>query len=241
MSSSEIITKRVLATTVAATTSRRRISPRSLSKCQTERARKAKLISKSLFGISNKAELREWVKKVQSHQKLINLSSYRHAKATGSDVKKSQWEFDFENGKPAKVMKQYKWEALPKDEVPHMYHVNHIKRLRSSAQNAGFEGQLPKLRYYHHIKKVDPQEEENNNKPVSIKTQPITASAKKNGSAGQLKITGIISIFSNIDFYLHWRFFISFQIFSKRKSGWRWQREKSNDRILSRISSLGTL
>lgn len=133
-------------------------------------------------------------------------------------MKTSQWEFDFENGKPAKVMKQFKWEALPKDEVPHVYHVNHIKRLRSSAQNAGFEGQLPKLRYYHHIKKVDPQEAENNNKPVSIKTQPITASAKKNGSAGQLKITGIISIFSNIDFYLHAIFFVRFHFrFSQRE------------------------
>lgn len=47
--------KLVMATAVA----RRRISPRSLSKCQTERARKAKLISKSLFGVSNRAELRE--------------------------------------------------------------------------------------------------------------------------------------------------------------------------------------
>jgi hypothetical protein len=115
---------------------------------------------------------------------------FRHAKATGTDLKTSQWEFDFESGKPTKVMKHFKWEALPKDEVPQVYHVNHIKRLRSSAQNAGFEGQLPKLRYYHHIKKVDPQEEEALNKPVSIKTQPITASAKKNGSAGQMKITG---------------------------------------------------
>jgi hypothetical protein len=51
--------KRVLATGVTTTASRRRISPRSLSKCQTERARKAKLISKSLFGVSNRAELRE--------------------------------------------------------------------------------------------------------------------------------------------------------------------------------------
>lgn len=50
--------KLVMATGVT----RRRISPRSLSKCQTERARKAKLISKSLFGISNfnqKSELKE--------------------------------------------------------------------------------------------------------------------------------------------------------------------------------------
>ena len=56
MSSSE---KKVLVTKVTAATSRRRISPRSLSKCQTERARKAKMISQSLFGMSNKAELRE--------------------------------------------------------------------------------------------------------------------------------------------------------------------------------------
>lgn len=127
---------------------------------------------------------------------------HRNVKATGgSESKTSQWEFDFENGKPVKVMKQYKWEAMSKEEVPQVYHVNHIKRLHSSAQNAGFEGQLPKLRYYHHIKKIDP-EEENNNKPVSIKTQPITASAKKNGSAGQLKITGMENlIFLFIDFY----------------------------------------
>lgn len=59
MTSSEVVTKRVLATGVTTATSRRRISPRSLSKCQTDRARKAKMISKSLFGMSNKAELRE--------------------------------------------------------------------------------------------------------------------------------------------------------------------------------------
>ena len=100
-------------------------------------------------------------------------------------------------------MKRYKWEALSKDEVPQVYHVNHIKRLRSSAQNAGFEGQLPKLRYYHHIKKIDPQQEEENNKPVSIKTQPITASAKKNGSAGQMKITGTKFNFLQHQFLFH--------------------------------------
>lgn len=138
---------------------------------------------------------------------------FRHAKATGTDST-SQWEFDFENGKPNKMMKHFKWEALPKDEVPQVYHVNHIKRLRSSAQNAGFEGQLPKLRYYHHIKKVD--EEENSNKPVSIKTQPITASAKKNGSAGQMKITGKFLIFSNINFYFMKFFFSDFLKEKKR-------------------------
>ena len=113
----------------------------------------------------------------------------RHIKATGTDQKTSQWEFDFEAGKPTKLQKNYKWEAVSKDEVPHMYHVNHIKRLHSAAKNHGFEGQLPKLRYYHHIKKVDSQEEENNNK-ISIKDQPITASAKKNGSTGQDKAKG---------------------------------------------------
>lgn len=92
-------------------------------------------------------------------------------------------------GKPAKIQKKYKWEAVPCDEVPNVYRVNHVKRLFSVAQNRAFEGQLPKLRYYHHIKKVDP-EEVNNNKVVSVKTQPITASSKKNGSAGQMKITG---------------------------------------------------
>jgi hypothetical protein len=55
-------------------------------------------------------------------------------------------------------------------------------------QNKNFEGQLPKLRYYHHIKKIEPQEENNN--VVSVKEQPITASSKKNGSSGQMKITG---------------------------------------------------
>lgn len=78
---------------------------------------------------------------------------------------------------------------MPIDEVPKVYRVNHVKRLYSVAQNKNFEGQLPKLRYYHHIKKVD-QEEENNNKIVSFKEQPITASSKKNGSNGQMKITG---------------------------------------------------
>lgn len=171
MSSSE---KKVLVTKVTAATSRRRISPRSLSKCQTERARKAKMISKSLFGMSNKAELRE------------------HIKATGTDLKTSQWEFDFEAGKPTKVQKNYKWEAVSKDEVPQMYHVNHIKRLHSATQNQGFEGQLPKLRYYHHIKKVEPQDDEENSNKISIKTQPITASAKKNGNTGQMKITDFL-------------------------------------------------
>jgi hypothetical protein len=117
------------------------------------------------------------------------ISLSRHIKATGNEAKTSQWEFDFESGKPAKVQKNYKWEAVSKDEVPQMYHVNHIKRLHSAAQNQGFEGQLPKLRYYHHIKKVEP-EEENNNNSVSVIAQPITASAKKSGSGVQLKITG---------------------------------------------------
>lgn len=57
--------KKVLVTKVTMATSRRRISPRSLSKCQTERARKAKLISKSLFGMSNKAELREYAEEIK--------------------------------------------------------------------------------------------------------------------------------------------------------------------------------
>ncbi|CRL04746.1 CLUMA_CG017806, isoform A [Clunio marinus] len=155
-------------------TARRRISPRSLSKCQTERARKAKMISKSLFGMSNKAELKE------------------HLKATGNESKASkQWEFDFDLGKPAKYQKNFSWEAMPCDEVPKVYHVNHIKRLYSHAQNKNFEGQLPKLRYYHHIKKVEPYEE-NNNKIISVKNQPITASSKKNGSNGQMKITDFL-------------------------------------------------
>jgi Cyclin-dependent kinase inhibitor len=115
---------------------------------------------------------------------------FRHAKATGSESKaSSQWEFDFELGKPAKYHRNYKWEAMPCDEVPKVYRVNHIKRLYSVTQNKNFEGQLPKLRYYHHIKKVEPQEE-NNNKVVSVMEQPITASSKKNGSTGQMKITG---------------------------------------------------
>lgn len=115
---------------------------------------------------------------------------FRHIKATGSEAKASkQWEFDFELGRPAQLQKNYCWEAVPCDEVPKVYHVNHIKRLYSVAQNTNFEGQLPKLRYYHHIKKAEPQEE-NNNKIVSVKNQPITASSKKNGSNGQMKITG---------------------------------------------------
>jgi hypothetical protein len=118
------------------------------------------------------------------------LVHFRHIKATGTDLKTSQWEFDFEAGKPTKVQKNYKWEAVSKDEVPQMYHVNHIKRLHSATQNQGFEGQLPKLRYYHHIKKVEPQDDEENSNKISIKTQPITASAKKNGNTGQMKITG---------------------------------------------------
>lgn len=113
----------------------------------------------------------------------------RHAKATGSESKASQWEFDFELGKPAKLQRNYQWEAMPCDEVPKVYRLNHIKRLYSVKQNKNFEGQLPKLRYYHHIKKVEPQEE-NNNKAVSVIEQPITASSKMKGSNGQMKITG---------------------------------------------------
>lgn len=160
--------KLVMATAVT----RRRISPRSLSKCQTERARKAKLISKSLFGISSRAELRE------------------HIKATeNGDSAKTKWEFDFSQGKPMRLTKDFKWEAVPSDEVPKVYSVTHVKRLRST--NSNFEGQLPKLRYYHHIKKIEPVEE-NNNKIVSVKTQPITASAKKNEISGQMKITDFL-------------------------------------------------
>lgn len=86
-----------------------------------------------------------------------------------------------------RLTKDFKWEAVPSDEVPKVYSVTHVKRLRSN--NSNFEGQLPKLRYYHHIKKIEPVEE-NNNKIVSVKTQPITASAKKNEISGQMKITG---------------------------------------------------
>jgi hypothetical protein len=111
-------------------------------------------------------------------------------KATsGSESKaSSKYEFDFGLGKPARIQKNYTWEAVPSHEVPKVYRVNHVKRLNNSQNN--FEGQLPKLRYYHHIKKVEEPQEENENKIISIKTQPITASSKKNGSNGQMKITG---------------------------------------------------
>lgn len=79
---------------------------------------------------------------------------------------------------------------MPSDSIPKLYHVNHVKRLYSVDQNKNFEGQLPKLRYYHHIKKVEPENEVNNNKVVSVKSQPITANSKTNGSTGQMKITG---------------------------------------------------
>jgi hypothetical protein len=92
-------------------------------------------------------------------------------------------------GKPARIQKNYSWEAMSSNEVPKVYRVNHIKRLYSVSQNNNFEGQLPKLRYYHHIKKVEEQEENNNN-VISVKTQPITVNSKKNGSSGQMKITG---------------------------------------------------
>lgn len=85
-------------------------------------------------------------------------------------------------GKPAKVHKNFKWEALCNHEVPKVYTVNHIKRLYATNERGVFEGQLPKLRYYHHIK----PREENENK---LANQPITA-GKKN--AGQTKITGKI-------------------------------------------------
>lgn len=131
---------------------------------------------------------------------------FRHAKATGSESKaSSQWEFDFELGKPAKLQRNYKWEAMPCDEVPKVYRLNHIKRLYSVTQNKNFEGQLPKLRYYHHIKKVEPQEENNNNKAVSVMEQPITASSKKNGSNGQMKITGEKGLFCGRS--RRWRFY----------------------------------
>lgn len=122
---------------------------------------------------------------------MSSSSSFRRIKATGSESNaSSRWEFDFDLGKPAKIQKKYKWEAMPCDEVPKVYRVNHVKRLHSVAQNTNFEGQLPKLRYYHHIKKVEPEEVNNNKVVVSVKTQPITARSKKNGSTGQMKITG---------------------------------------------------
>ena len=86
-------------------------------------------------------------------------------------------------GKPTKVHKNFKWEALYNHEVPKVYTVNHIKRLYATNERGVFEGQLPKLRYYHHIK----PREENENK---LANQPITA-GKKN--AGQTKITGNIN------------------------------------------------
>jgi hypothetical protein len=148
------------------------------------------------------------------------VTRFRHIKANVSETQAKIWEFDFDQGQPARVQKNYRWEAVSKDEVPQVYHLNHVKRLYSAAQNQGFEGQLPKLRYYHHIKKVNPQEEENNNKIISIKTQPITASAKKNGNAGQLKITGTME---KIKFIYNYQYLISYfyhyrQTSSKRRS-----------------------
>lgn len=156
---------------------------------------------------------------------LIFSSCFRHIKATDSESKaSSRWEFDFELGKPSKHHKNYKWEALPSDEVPKVYRVNHVKRLYSVAENTSFEGQLPKLRYYHHIKKVEPQEENNN---VSVKEQPITASSKKNGSTGQMKITGTLRA-CIISFTCNWQPLLSFQISSKRRNDSRWRRRNKN-------------
>lgn len=135
--------------------------------------------------------------------------SFRHFKATGCSESKAsaQWEFDFVHGKPAKIQKNFDWEAMPCDEVPRVYRVNHVKRLLSVSQNNGFEGQLPKLRYYHHIKKIEPQEV-NNNSIMSVKSHPITASSKKNSSKGQLKITGK-SVMSFLIHLNHQRFCVS--------------------------------
>lgn len=143
----------------------------------------------------------------------ITISIYphfRHIKATDNDNKaKTKWEFDFSQGKPMRLTKDFKWEAVPSDEVPKVYSVTHVKRLRSH-NTTNFEGQLPKLRYYHHIKKIEPVEE-NNNKIVSFKTQPITASAKKNEIRGQMKITGKSTFSSSCKlFSLHQQIFLTF-------------------------------
>lgn len=83
---------------------------------------------------------------------------------------------------------------MPCDEVPKVYRVNHVKRL-TDKRNGNFEGQLPKLRYYHTLKKVEVPEVNNNNTDAkSVKSQPITASSKKNGSSGQMKITGLSNV-----------------------------------------------
>ncbi|CAO1386486.1 unnamed protein product [Diamesa serratosioi] len=149
-------------------TSKRRISPRTMLKCSSERAKRAKLISKSLFGSPSRSELKEHIK----------AATTNNENRSGS----TQWEFDFEMGKPTKVHKNFKWEALCNHEVPKVYTVNHIKRLYATNERGVFEGQLPKLRYYHHIK----PREENENK---LANQPITA-GKKN--AGQTKITDFL-------------------------------------------------
>lgn len=154
--------------TVQTSSIKRRISPRTMLKCQSERVRKAKLISKSLFGTSNKTELKERIK----------------AASTNIQQPTTKWEFDFETGKPTKIHKNFKWEAICSHEVPNVYTVNHIKRLYSMNDNVGFEGQLPKLRYYHHLKS-----REVNNNDVVLKGQPITVSKK---NAGQTKITDFL-------------------------------------------------
>lgn len=115
-------------------------------------------------------------------------------KATSSESKaSSRWEFDFQLGRPSKIRKNFDWEAMPCDEVPKVYRVNHVKRL-TDKRNGNFEGQLPKLRYYHTVKKVEVPEVNNNSDAKSVKSQPITANSKKNGSTGQMKITGTILV-----------------------------------------------
>lgn len=55
------MSQKVMATGTITTlsTSKRRISPRTMLKCSSERAKRAKLISKSLFGSPSRSELKE--------------------------------------------------------------------------------------------------------------------------------------------------------------------------------------
>lgn len=106
------------------------------------------------------------------------------------------YDFDFEKGEPTKISKKnnYLWDCAPSKDVPKVYRVCSVKRNTKAPQNC-FEGQLPKLRYYHPSSFEKMQQDNNNNscsgvsKLISVGNSTIIHRTRS-GGACQTKITG---------------------------------------------------
>jgi hypothetical protein len=116
------------------------------------------------------------------------LSTFRDVQETRSDCQQkaaSKWDFHFDANKPTRKTRNYKWVAEHSCDIPTFYKEISVKR---SVCASNFEGQLPKLRYFH------PKAQEENKNEINSIEKSIRAVAGRKGS-GQTKITGNLIIF----------------------------------------------